>query len=74
MATNPIPKDSVNLSVNVSKEIHSDLKRLAKQSSMTLSQYVRYVLTVARDGKLQVKTRYRISESAPLLAAEDPPK
>ena len=71
MATNPIPKGTKNLTVNVPDELHAEMKRLAAGSSMKLSQYVRHLLCLARDQQLKVEPRYIINEGEALMAAEE---
>lgn len=74
MATNPIPRRSKNLSVNVPDELHAELKRLAAESSVSLSEYVRQILSLARAQNLRLKTKYIVDDDAPLLAAESRPE
>ena len=73
MATNPIPKGTKNLTVNVTNALHKDLKKLAKASSMSLSQYVRHVLELAKSKNLKIRTEYVVDSEEPLMAAEDTP-
>lgn len=47
MGTNPLGRGTKNLSVNVPTSMRQALERLAEASGMTLSQYVRLVLTKA---------------------------
>ncbi|MCH6258767.1 hypothetical protein MLD52_19570 [Puniceicoccaceae bacterium K14] len=74
MATNPIPKGTKNLTVNVTDALHKDLKKLAKASSMSLSQYVRHVLEHAKNQNLKIRTEYIVDDGTVFIAAEDPPK
>ncbi len=68
MPTNPIPKGTKNLTVNVPVELHEEMKRLASSSSLKLSGYIRHLLYMARDKQIIVE---------PDLAADEkqtPPK
>ena len=58
MPTNPIPKGTKNLTVNVPAELHQEMQSLASASSMKLSQYVRGLLLMARDQKVKVEPDY----------------
>ena len=71
MPTNPIPRGTKNLSVNVPDALHAELKRLAAASDMKLSHYVRHILTLAIQQELQVRTSYIAQEKEPLKVAEE---
>lgn len=60
MSTNPLGCGTKNISCNVPEEFKVALERLAAASGMTLSQYVRQVLSRA----VEHGTCYHLQESA----------
>lgn len=59
MSTNPLGCGTKNISCNVPEEFKAALERLAAASGMTLSQYVRKVLSRA----VETSTCYRLQET-----------
>ena len=49
MTTNPIGQNKINLTVNVDKALHSEIKRLSELSDLKMSEYVRGILHHAID-------------------------
>jgi hypothetical protein len=85
VATNPLPPDSENLTVNVPRGFKKRLKAQAKASGVTVSEYVRALIQRALDQGLLVHVSREVSyhtskfaptgtppESIPLAAAEHP--
>lgn len=77
MGTNPLGRGTKNLSVNVPTSMRQALERLAEASGMTLSQYVRLVLTkaVTSGHAYEIRetiTPYVSSEPAEPGAGRDP--
>ncbi|MEM9158598.1 MAG: hypothetical protein AAGB46_06075 [Verrucomicrobiota bacterium] len=71
MPTNPIPKGTKNLSINVPKELHAALKQQADDAKLSLSAYVRRILELAQQKKLRLQLSYKIDEGIrPLTVAE----
>lgn len=70
MATNPIPPGTKNLSVNIPDALHADLKRLALDSGITVSKYVRKILILARDNNFNLARSDAVVEQEVLKAAE----
>lgn len=64
MGTNRLPKGTTNLTVNVRKEIHTTLKRLADRSGMNLSDYCRAVLDSAMKQESKADVHYSLNPPA----------
>ncbi len=70
MGTNPLGRGTKNLSVNVPASMRQALEQLAQASGLTLSQYVRLVLTKA----VTSGHAYEIREtSTPYGISSEPP-
>lgn len=76
MATNPLPTDSENLTVNVPRGFKDRLKAQAKASGVTVSDYVRAVIQRAISEGLLVhvshEVTYQTSQFAPVKTAPEP--
>jgi|GEM_PF-772624 len=73
MATNPIPKGTKNLSINIPATLHTALRKKAKASGLSMSAYVRRILELAHEKNLRLEVSYRLvdeSESDVLMVAE----
>jgi hypothetical protein len=51
--SNPLGKDTVNLSVNLPLDLYEEIKRLAARNEMKPSGYVRLILNQARKNQTQ---------------------
>jgi hypothetical protein len=60
MGTHPLGRGTKNLSVNVPASMRAALERLAAASGMTLSQYIRLVLTKA----VSTRQAYELRETS----------
>ena len=77
MATNPIPKGTKNLSINIPTSLHASLRKQAEASGLSLSAYVRRILELAYERDLRFEVSYKVvSEGSSdfLAVAESPPK
>lgn len=71
MGTNPLGRGTKNLSVNVPVPMREALEKLAQASGLTLSQYVRLVLTKA----VTSGHAYELREtSTPYGVSSEPPE
>jgi Arc/MetJ-type ribon-helix-helix transcriptional regulator len=72
MATNPIPPGTANLSVNLEHQLISEIDSLAASSGCSRSEYIRRLLTHARDHEWAFTTPV-LRAMKTLAVAEDPP-
>ena len=74
MATNPIPKGTKNLSINIPASFHASLHKQAKASGLSLSAYVRRILELAHERDLRFEVSYKVASegSSNFLAVAEP--
>jgi hypothetical protein len=70
--TRPIGKGSANLSVNVPKWLHRELTQLAKDSGISLGDFVRPILVKAAQDKARVHYEIVIERFISSESKEDP--
>lgn len=72
MATVPLPPGTKNLTVNVEIPLHQELLRHAKRNRVTLSEFVRRILTYAASHDALLKDGVEFSNVA-LNETKSPP-
>lgn len=66
MSSNPLGKDTKNLTVNVDKEVYDSVRELAAASGVKLSEYLRAIILEAKRNNFQIEVVSKAVKTEPL--------
>ena len=73
MAGKALPKGTKNLTVNLDEALYEDIRQLAEESGMKISQYVRTILEETKEEQPVYQT-HKVSRARPIPAPAGPSK